>query len=191
MDIRQFKKPFYHTIIYDFYTNDEVKSIWEEIHFLHKPGKMTLADNDEGYRLTVGLDEIYSGYRQMSNILTINRKIFEIWEQLTDNPFAKYLPMINIDYTVINYYPNDSFIHKHQDIYILSMGTTIYRTPRAFEGGLFHFPEYKYFPDMQHNTAILFPSTEYHEVTPILISEEDQENGLSRYNINQFMSIIP
>ena len=191
MKIIQFTEPFYHTIIYDFYTPEEEKSIWQEIEFLNQPGKLLdktfngdpkASDN----KLGLHLDKAYGQYRNVSNILTINRKIFNIRDQLLENPFAKYLEICDQDFTFLSYYPDKSFYAPHFDRFTVSSITTFWRQPQQFTGGDLRFTEHNYVPQMEHNTLILFPSFETHEVTPVSI---DDEEGFSRYTINQFMMI--
>lgn len=197
MKILQHKEPFYHTIIHDLYTDEEVKAIWIEINFLHSHGKMvnhsTLINKDSGVcgsKISLPLDDVYRKYRSVSNILTVNRKIFNIWEQLQDNPFARYLPIINNDSTLLSYYSNKSLFIKHYDTLTLSCITTFWKEPKAFEGGRLQFSNYKYYPDMRPNTMLLFPSFEHHEVSELIMDENDKDN-MGRYTINQFMSINP
>lgn len=188
MKIIQLKKPFYHTIIHDYYTDEEVDSIWEEIHSLRD-----ILDQNEktahGGRLSLYLDYTYVERRRESNILVANRKIFKMYEELSENPFASYLPNFNLDHTILNYYPDESFFTAHTDYYVLSISTTLWKTPKAFEGGSLHFPKYDYTPNMNNNTTILFPSFEQHGVTEIKMTEKGYDTG--RYTINQFMSITP
>jgi len=194
MKIVQLTKPFYHTIIYDFYTPKEEASIWEELNFLNQPGKLLdrtfngdpLASDN---KLGLHLDKAYGKYRHLSNILTINRKIFNIRNSLLENPFAKYLEICDQDYSFISYYPDKSFYAPHFDRFTLSSITTFWRMPQNFTGGNLQFLDYKYVPQMKHNTIILFPSFEMHEVTPVHIKKSAEAKGLSRYTINQFMMI--
>ena len=77
-----FDKPFPHLIIENFYNKEELELVWEEFKFLTKPNKL-LEAKDYGGVVThtnshaLILDEVYSkGYRKLSNILTVNRKLF-------------------------------------------------------------------------------------------------------------------
>ena len=65
MKIVQLSQPFYHTIIYDFYTAKEVKSIWRELKVLrckfenkHFNGDPLASDN----KLGLHLDQVYHGF---------------------------------------------------------------------------------------------------------------------------------
>ena len=195
MKIIQHKEPFFHTIIYDFYNDREEQGIWQELEFLNQPGKFLnkhftgdgLASNN---KLGLHLDKVYPPeYRHLSNMLTADRKIFEIRDQLLENPFAKYLEICDQDFSFISYYPDKSYYKAHFDRFTLSGITTLWKQPQKFTGGDLRFPKHDYIPDMRHNTFILFPSYELHEVRPIHIDKEWQEKGFSRYTLNQFMMI--
>ena len=81
-------EPFPHFIIKSFYNEEELDLIWEELNFYTKPGKF-LPPKDyggiEGFTdaKALCLDNVYSAggeevdYRKLSNILTVNRKLFE------------------------------------------------------------------------------------------------------------------
>jgi hypothetical protein len=64
----------------------------------------------------------------------------------------------------------------------------LYKEPKKFTGGDFIFSDY---PDLKfeakNNCAILFPSRYMHQVNPVKISAEDQENGYGRYSFNLFL----
>ncbi len=194
LKIVQLKEPFYHTIIHDFYTPEEEQGIWQEIEFLNQPGKL-LDKNQNGdpraseNKLGLALDDAYGQYRHLSNILTVNRKIFNFCDQLLENPFANYLILCDHDFSFLSYYPDKSYYAPHFDRFTVSTITTFWRLPQKFTGGELQFTEYDYTPDMRHNSLILFPSYEFHNVTPLSIDKELEDKGLSRYTINQFMII--
>lgn len=192
MNIVQSSEPFYHTVIYDFYTPAQVANIWRELEEIsgqfqnkHFNGDPQASDN----KLGLHLDVFYQGQRDKSAMLTEDRKIFGIRHQLFDNPFAPYLEICDLDYSFISYYPDKSYYKPHFDRFTLSTVTTFWKEPQRFEGGLLRFPKYDYAPVMKPNTIILFPSYETHEVTPIHIDKKWEAKGFSRYTLNQFMLI--
>ena len=125
-----FKKPFPHLIIKNFYNPEELELIWEELKFYTKPGKLLEAkdfggveENKEKNKGTNShallLDGIYSKkYRSLSNILTVNRKLFDT-ELL--NAFANIhdccciAPDSNWDVTKVRYYHNGDYYKPHTD----------------------------------------------------------------------------
>lgn len=189
MNVKTYNYPFYHTIIKDIYDKEEEKLIWQEIEFLNQPGKLQESSltGDPGGVNKVGifLDNLYN-FRQVSNILTINRKIFRIANLFSDNPYSKYLEGCNHDMTMLSYYENGSYYKPHKDRYTLSAITLFFKKPKKFSGGELHFDEYKYTPELSHNDMILFPSCETHSVSKIIMNSH--EKGVGRYTINQFFS---
>ncbi len=76
-------EPFPHIIFHNFYDNDELELIWEELNFYTRPKK--LFDVEE-YQGVVGytkakalhLDSVYTGRnRVLSSILEVSRKVFD------------------------------------------------------------------------------------------------------------------
>ena len=83
LDIKTYENPFPHFIIYNFYDEGELKLIWEELDFYTKDGKLFEAKDfggviDKTNSKAIWLDKLYRDkYRSLSNILTVNRKIFD------------------------------------------------------------------------------------------------------------------
>ncbi len=193
MKIFNYKEPFYHTIIHDYYDKTEEKLIWQEIEFLNQPGKLLTPDKtgDENASLNkvgIFLDDLYhhNEFRKLSNILTFNRKIFLINDLLKENIFSKYLMICNHDLTLLSYYGDKSYYKSHYDNFTVSSVTTFWKTPKKFEGGNLIFTEYNYIPELNHNSTIIFPSCEWHSVSPIILEQDDGISG--RYSINQFFT---
>lgn len=193
MRVENLSEPFFHSIVYDFYNQEEEKLIWQELNFLNKLGKLlppteTGDPNSSPNKVGVFLDRLYKNHRNFSNILNVNRKIFKIKNLLYENPFSRYLPLVDEDLTMISYYEDGSYYLPHHDSYIISSVTTFWKRPKMFSGGKLTFVEYDYIPEMDHNTMILFPSYEEHEVSEIEMESNDGING--RYTINQFFNIV-
>ena len=76
-------EPFPHMLVEDFYNDDELKLIWEELNFYTKDGKLFDAEGYGGIpnktnSKAIQLDALYRGkYRKISNILAVNRKVFD------------------------------------------------------------------------------------------------------------------
>ena len=81
--VRSYKKPFPHLILENFYDENELELIWEELKFYTKPNKLLEAKDFGGVvgktnSHAIELDSVYlSKYRPLSNILTVNRKLFD------------------------------------------------------------------------------------------------------------------
>lgn len=192
MRIENLSEPFFHSIVYDYYTIEEQNLIWQELNFLNKMGKLlppteTGDPNSSPNKVGVFLDRLYNN-KKFSNILTLNRKIYKIKNLLYENPFSRYLNSVDSDFTMVSYYENASYYLRHHDSYTLSSVTTFWKTPKMFSGGQLIFSNYDYAPIMDHNTMILFPSYESHEVSEITMDDNDGVNG--RYTLNQFFGIV-
>ena len=92
--------PFPHLIFHNFYNDEELDLIWEELNFYTKPDKLLdvkeyMGVVDKTNAKAIYLDVVYpKKYRKLSNILTVNRKIFE--PQVLE-PFSKlHLSLIHI-----------------------------------------------------------------------------------------------
>ena len=81
-------EPFPHLIFNNFYDDNELSLIWEELNFYTKPDKLFdgegfgAAKNIEGEFITnskaIALDSVYTGdNRKISNILNVSRKVFD------------------------------------------------------------------------------------------------------------------
>lgn len=175
--------PFNHTIIYDYYSPRDESLIWKELNELSPvlADKKATGDPRSNGMLGLSLDWHYKDDRSKSHTLQANRLIYNITDELKENPFMKYLNMANEDLTQVNYYPDGSSYAHHADHATISAVTTFWKTPKEFTGGELKFPEYNYTPHMDNNTIILFPSFEQHEVSTVI--------GKGRFSINQFYFI--
>ena len=122
LSARVLSSPFPHLIIQNFYNKKELNLVWEELRFLTKPGKLL---PPEDYGGVVGytdakalcLDVEYN-HRIISNILTVNRKIFD--NQILE-PFSKIHDCCgesincNYDITKVRYYHNGDRYDAHVD----------------------------------------------------------------------------
>ena len=84
-------EPFPLMVINNFYNQQELDLIWKELDFYTAPNKLFTAENYGGVvgytnAKAIVLDDLYKNYennekgvnfRNISNILTVNRKLFE------------------------------------------------------------------------------------------------------------------
>ena len=182
MQIKYFKKPFYHTIIYNFFNDIELQGIFEEINSIEKSS--VLLDDVHHNKVNANsysLDILYDKHRTDSIILQLITKIYQISHQGQldglKNPFLNYIGISNCDNTVLHAYADNSSYFEHQDNAVLSFLYPLHVKP--FTGGDLMFGNYK--PKLDHNCLLIFPSYQQHHVTPIQTSH----NGIVRYSINQ------
>jgi Rps23 Pro-64 3,4-dihydroxylase Tpa1-like proline 4-hydroxylase len=195
--------PFPHMTIDNFYTEEELELIWEELRFYTKPGKLLEA---EDYGGVVGytsakallLDNVYKdysnnkgvNYRSLSNILTVNRKLF-------DSPVLNIFADVhdcccianqsNHDITKVRYYHDGEGYDPHTDKCFQFLAFSyFYKEPKKFEGGQLYFPKYDYEIPCDNNSMIIFPGWVEHGVREVSIKDSDYFDGWGRYAITSF-----
>lgn len=187
--------PFPHAIFRNFYDNHELELIWEELNFYTKPNK--LLDVEE-YAGVVGstnaraiiLDDVYDNNRYISNILTVNRKIFneetlEIFSNISD--CCSLARDCNWDVTKVRYYHNGEYYKPHIDKAMPFLAFSYFhKQPKRFTGGELVFPKYDYSFDCDDNSLIIFPGWVEHGVNKVSIQNSDYYDGYGRYAITSF-----
>lgn len=191
-------EPFPHIIFHNFYNEEELELIWEELDFYTKPGKLV---ETKDYGGVVGytnakalwLDKLYgTKYRDVSNILQVNRKVFEkeILEAFANvHDSCSIAATCNHDSTKVRYYHDGDKYDPHVDSTIQFLGFSyFYREPKRFEGGELFFPDYDYTYSCDNNSLIMMPGWVRHGVTEIKIKDSDYFQGFGRYAITSFFS---
>lgn len=203
-----FDNPFPHLIIDNFYNDEELELIWEELTFYTKPGKLVEAKDYGG---VVGftsakaliLDEIYrdysknggNNYRNISNILTVNRKLFgsgvlDVFADISD--CCCIANQSNHDTTKIRYYHDGDAYDPHTDKGFQFLAFSYFhKEPKKFNGGELYFPKYDYEFSCHNNSMIIFPGWVEHGVREIKINESDYFDGWGRYAITSFFGFNP
>ena len=208
LSVTLFNDPFPHMICDDFYNPEELKLIWEELKFYTKPGKLLEAKDYGGVvgytnAKALMLDSIYRdygksngiNYRNLSNILTVNRKLFT--SGVLD-PFAGIhdccciANQSNNDTTKIRYYHDGEGYDPHTDKGFQFLGFSyFYKEPKKFTGGQLYFPKYDYEVPCDNNSMIVFPGWVEHGVKEVKIEDSDYFDGWGRYAITSFFGFKP
>ena len=198
MKITNYNEPFPFIVIDDYYERNELEYIWEELDFLSHPNKLKRAtkrsggasDND-GKLLKRNfhryLDGIYVE-RELSNILTVNRKLFEDDCKLfRQHPHWFFQNVVfDADYTQVGYYEDNDEYGQHYDCATATSLTWLYREPKRFTGGDLFLGHEKIKIDCVNNRTLIFPSMIRHSVNKIQMEMEHQNKRLGRYAISQF-----
>ena len=192
-------EPFPLLTITNLFSKEERGLIFNEIKFLSRGDKLlppsetasALTEEGEPSKNTKGVlvDQVYPqpDYRRFSDILTINRKLFEagVWQDL-DCWFFKNLE-VNFDSTIVSYYGEGSYYKAHKDASTLTALSWFYEEPKYFTGGDLIFPKYNITIPTTLNTTLIFPSCIEHEVTETHLDKEHKGRG--RYVMAQLAGV--
>ena len=191
-----FFEPFPHVIFHNFYNDDELHLIWEELNFYTKPGKFLEAKDfggvvDKTNSHALLLDDIYTDkHRKLSNILTVNRKVFdehvlEVFSEIHD--CCSIARDSNWDCTKVRYYHNGEYYEPHTDKSMQFLAFSYFhKEPKVFDGGELIFPKYNYSFDCPNNSLIMMPGWVQHGVNKVSIKDSDYYEGYGRYSITSF-----
>lgn len=195
MQVTLCKEPFEYIIIDETYTEEELKLIFLELDFWSMSKHLMGPENTGTARWNDGtpkkknkgvfLDKAYND-RNYSNILNLNRKIFNI-KLNAPSVIFNFLKESNHDTTLVSYYENESHYKSHKDASILTAVTYLYKQPKLFEGGNLVLTDYGYQFEPWFNRTYIMPGVVEHEVTEVTMKQEDCGKGLGRYCISNFI----
>ena len=201
-----FEKPFPHLIVNDFYDDDELELIWEELKFYTKPGKLLKAEEFGGVvektnHRALQLDVLYKdeshldgcvNFRSISNILTLNRKLFtsgilDIFAEIHESCWIA--PMCDYDITKVRYYHDKEYYEAHTDKSFQFLAFSyFYKEPKKFTGGELFFPRHNYELTCENNSIIILPGWVKHGVKEVKIEDSNYYDGWGRYAITSFFT---
>ena len=192
-----FEKPFPHLIVNNFYNDEELELIWEELKFYTKPGKLLEAKDYGGVvektnHRALQLDVIYDGYRDLSNILTVNRKLFtskilDVFAEIHESCWIA--PMSDYDITKVRYYHDKEYYEAHTDKSFQFLAFSyFYKEPKKFTGGELFFPKHNYELTCENNSIIILPGWVKHGVKEVKIEDSNYYDGWGRYSITSFFT---
>ena len=199
--------PFPMMIVYNFYNEAELNLIWKELDFYTAPNKLLDAKKyggvvDRTNAKALLLDDIYrdrtkekekTNFRNISNILTMNRKIFNCGVLDTFSEIHDCVGLANQanwDITKVRYYHNDEYYDPHTDSPFQFLAFSyFYKEPKKFKGGDLQFPKYKMNLPCENNSLIIFPGWVEHGVRRVKIEDSDYYDGYGRYAITSFFGI--
>jgi hypothetical protein len=190
--VKHFKKPFQHTIIYNFFSETEMIDVERELlSFIYNRDNCIVKDShhntlrEDFHTDTFCLDHLYVDDRSQSPILKYTEKVFTLEKEghlpKDKNPFLGYIPSSNYDNTFVSSYSNGSSYFEHGDLSILTFLIPLYTIGKKFEGGELIFTDYDFTPNMKHNSCLIFPGHEKHKLTPLV----SDSSGYCRHSINR------
>ena len=200
MDICHFNDSFPFIVIKNLYDEQELNLIWEELNFLCYPEKF-LEPIESSSALTpdgevlkqnncLFLESTYTE-RKLSNILTVNRKIFNYYDDIFGSSNSWFFNQFECkrDTTLISYYENGDYYKPHTDNAISTCLTWCFKSPKQFEGGnvsLFYGGD-EITIEIENNKCLIFPSMITHSVEKISMNDENLNKKLGRFCITQFL----
>jgi hypothetical protein len=205
LKIELLQNPFPHAIIKNFYDEKELSLIWKELNFYTDSRKLKSAmsiggDRDKLTRMPLSnhlgmvLDDLYGTNREISDILTLNRKVFDshIINTLAQlSPLVWDVKQINFDFTKIKYYEDGDNYKPHKDKARFTFLTYLYKEPKSFTGGDLHFEEFDYTIPLENNMLVFFKGCIQHASTNIKMIDHINEkcSGFGKYTIAQFCDV--
>jgi Rps23 Pro-64 3,4-dihydroxylase Tpa1-like proline 4-hydroxylase len=201
MNIEYFETPVPYIIVRNWFNEQELEQVWEELQFLTYGNKLrgpiltnsakTVDGQIKKHNHGLFLDEAYTD-RSLSNILTVTRKLWnpEFLETIEKHHFVfKYLKKSNQDSTLMSYYEDGDYYLPHNDTAILTVLINLYKEPKQFSGGDLQLENSEHIVPLENNRLVMFPSVSMHAVTPITFVEPNEKfSGNGRYTITQFIT---
>ena len=181
-------------LIENVYTEEEQYKILNELKFLFPK----MLGNEKGNtavtngkilaeKVSIWLDDVYVD-RNTSDILTVNRKTYEILG-LIDHWFFVDDTVPLRDSSLVSYYEEHDYYKAHSDRCYITAISWINKSPKNFTGGDVYFPELELEVKYQNNTMLIFPGWIKHSVSKIRIIDKDIDMG-GRFAISQFIGIV-
>ena len=197
-------EPFPLMVINNFYNQQELDLIWKELDFYTAPNKLFTAENYGGVvgytnAKAIVLDDLYKNYennekgvifRNISNILTVNRKLFESGVLDTFSSLHGCVSIANKtnhDITKVRYYHDGQYYDPHTDKSTMFLAFSyFYKEPKKFVGGDLEFTKYDFKLPCDNNSMVIFPGWVEHGVRKVKIKNSDYYDGWGRYAITSF-----
>ena len=197
-------EPFPLMVINNFYNQQELDLIWKELDFYTAPNKLFTAENYGGVvgytnAKAIVLDDLYKNYennekgvnfRNISNILTVNRKLFESGVLDTFSSIHGCVSIANKtnhDITKVRYYHDGQYYDPHTDKSTMFLAFSyFYKEPKKFVGGDLEFTKYDFKLPCDNNSMVIFPGWVEHGVRKVKIKNSDYYDGWGRYAITSF-----
>jgi len=194
------KAPF--VLIQNLYTEEEISQIMAELDYLQtrknlwvgpeKSGSAKDKDTEELLKNNscIWLNHVYKN-NDASAILTSNMKLYSsgLAKQLAESHYIFEYLIHNSEFTtLLSYYEDSNRYKPHRDQSVLTTLTWFYKEPKKFEGGDFILNSEATI-DCVNNLMLIIPSTVMHEVTPVVLPSEYQNQGFGRYTVTTFVTV--
>ena len=197
---------FPYILIDDFYNQQELDEIWEELDYMCSPRRLNRASIENGgawdqdeygnqrllkHNWTMWLDPFFGENRQHSNILDVNRKLFYNMHLFANHPhwLINDVDALQKDFSQIGYYEDSDVYEVHRDFSRLTCLTWFFREPKKFSGGDLQFPSFDIEIECKNNRMIIFPGAVPHAATKVLMEEQYRGQKLGRFVLVQLLKL--
>ena len=214
MKVKVYNNKMPYLVIDDYYTEQELKSVWSEIDFYTNSqdrdeiGRAN--DNSVARESGKPLSESYRWYpcnyfnNDFTNISPLFRLSSKLSCQELHNSFKDLYPWYNlftstnISDIMLSYYEEGDYYKKHHDSSMWTQliwvakpeGLSTSPKSRKWKGGDFYVyteQDKKKKISWQNNRSVIFPSMLKHEVEPIVWKDVEHKFGDGRYTITYFL----
>lgn len=193
-------------VIDNFYSEEQLQEIWDEIKFLTNP-KIMFEDKDEleaavdvnGNFITnkagVWVDKVYNNWRSSNLLRNIINNLNDAQlktEVLNHNTLHKILWYCDKRGHLLSYYENTGYYSKHTDGGVYTVLSYFHKEPKMFSGGDIILHSYdnskKATIETKNNRVVIIPSCVVHEVSEVKITTK-KFSGDGRYCLSAFLNI--
>lgn len=201
MKVKFKKEPFEHFVFEDFYSNEELQDVWQDLDFVEK---YTAKDNNfketraaidsNGNPMTsrkgMFLDNFFNNnnYREKIKTYIYARKIYVDEKVTKTGTIGPIISHTNHDFMLFQFYRSNDYYKPHKDASLFTFLCYLWKEQKDFTGGVLKFDDYNYQFDPSFNSAILFPSCMYHSVSEIT-SLTQNNNIAKRICITMFLGL--
>lgn len=194
-------------IIDDFYSEEQLVEIYNELTFLTKPSimvddkdKLEAAVDIHGNYITtksgVWVDSVFKDWKH-SALIRCPMENFSKKETIDKlilyNSLFKLFYHCNARGHLLSYYENAGYYSKHKDSAVFTVLSYFYHEPKQFTGGditLYSEGELKKATvEVRNNRVVIIPSCTLHEVSTIEMTSK-KLSGDGRYCCSIFLNII-
>jgi hypothetical protein len=194
-------------VIDNFYSEEQLKHIYDELKFLTKPSimvddvdKLEAAVDQDGNFITsksgVWVDGIFQDWRS-SSLISYPMQNFSTKETtekiLSYNSLFKLFFHCNSRSHLLSYYEHAGYYSKHKDVSVFTVLSYFYTEPKQFTGGdltLYSIDESKQATiETRNNRVVIIPSCTPHQVSTIEMTSK-KLSGNGRYCCSIFLNVV-
>jgi hypothetical protein len=202
MEIIYYSEPFEYFLINDFLNIDQLSEVWKELDFIIDSKTLNTVPSEKidrtaldvnnvvlAKRHSIFLNQFFVNHRLQSKIYQSVRDNFienNLEDKFPQSTLIKYLPITNVDSTLISFYQDGDYYKPHTDSAIITAILYLWKE-KDFEGGDLIFNQHDLKLTLNSNQAIIFPSCLNHEVNTIK-SLNKTNNLYKRISISTFLA---